>query len=275
RVRRGRPRDAGVRRARVHTPPAVRAHLPPPPPLPDHRGQRGDPDPQRRRAPVRLCVRPPGDPGAEVTDDSLGERLRALASSNDADDGVAIEGLTRLTGGASRETWAFDARRSDGAVAELILRRGAPREMRADAALEAGAIAMAREAGVPEPRIVFHSDDPAHVGAPCIVMERVVGETLARRILRDEAYAAPRPRLAGQCGEILARIHALDARELGLDLSAAEDQLESLAAVLAGFEEKRPALEVGLRWLDTHRPPSTPPTVVHGDFRLGNLIIGP
>jgi len=210
-----------------------------------------------------------------VTDDSLGERLRALAASIYADDGVAIEGLTRLTGGASRETWAFDARRSDGAVAELILRRGAPREMRADAALEAGAIAMAREAGVPEPRIVFHSDDPAHVGAPCIVMERVVGETLARRILRDEAYAAARPRLAGQCGEILARIHALDARELGLDLSAAEDQLESLAAVLAGFEEKRPALEVGLRWLDTHRPPSTPPTVVHGDFRLGNLIIGP
>lgn len=210
-----------------------------------------------------------------MTDDSLGERLRALAASIYADDGVAIEGLTRLTGGASRETWAFDARRSDGAVAELILRRGAPREMRADAALEAGAIAMAREAGVPEPRIVFHSDDPAHVGAPCIVMERVVGETLARRILRDEAYAAARPRLAGQCGEILARIHALDARELGLDLSAAEDQLESLAAVLAGFEEKRPALEVGLRWLDTHRPPSTPPTVVHGDFRLGNLIIGP
>src|SRR5262249_12079378 len=135
RVRRGRPRDAGVRRARVHTPPAVRAHLPPPPPLPDHRGQRGDPDPQRRRAPGRLCVRPPGDPGAEVTDDSLGERLRALAASIYADDGVAIEGLTRLTGGASRETWAFDARRSDGAVAELILRRGAPREMRADAAL--------------------------------------------------------------------------------------------------------------------------------------------
>jgi aminoglycoside phosphotransferase (APT) family kinase protein len=207
--------------------------------------------------------------------DELDGQLRALVASVYADDGVVVEGLTRLTGGASRETWAFDVRRSDGSVTELILRRGMPREARAGAALEARAISMAGEAGVPEPQIVFHSDDPAVLGAPCIVMERVAGETLARRILRDDTYAQARPRLAGQCGEILARIHALDARELGLDLDAPEDQLESLAGVLAGFEEKRPALELGLRWLDTHRPPPTPPTVVHGDFRLGNLMIGP
>lgn len=210
-----------------------------------------------------------------MSDDELGEALRMLAASVYDDDRATVDGLTRLTGGASRETWAFDVRRGDGTVEELILRRGTPREARVGAAIEARAISMAREAGVPEPRIVFHSDDPAVLGAPCVVMERVAGETLARRILRDDAYAAARPQLAGQCGEILARIHTLDANELGLDADAADDAVESLAGVLSGFEEPRPALELGLRWLDTHRPPPTPATVVHGDFRLGNLIIGP
>jgi hypothetical protein len=36
---------------------------------------------------------------------------------------VAIKGLTRLSGGASRETWAFDAIRPDGSATELVLRR--------------------------------------------------------------------------------------------------------------------------------------------------------
>jgi aminoglycoside phosphotransferase (APT) family kinase protein len=106
-------------------------------------------------------------------------------------------------------------------------------------------------------------------------MERVAGETLARRILRDDAYAPARPRLAGQCGEILARIHTLAPAELGLDPAPAPDPVAMLAEQLAAFAEPRPALELGLRWLDTHRPPPSPPTVVHGDFRLGNLMIGP
>ena len=48
--------DAGARRARVLAAQAVRAHLPPPPPVPDHRGRRGDPDASRRRLHVRLHV---------------------------------------------------------------------------------------------------------------------------------------------------------------------------------------------------------------------------
>ena len=57
-LRRRRPRDPGARRHRLHAPQAVRAHLPPPPALPHHRGQRRDPAAQDRRPPVRVHGRP-------------------------------------------------------------------------------------------------------------------------------------------------------------------------------------------------------------------------
>jgi aminoglycoside phosphotransferase (APT) family kinase protein len=205
----------------------------------------------------------------------LREQLRRLAATVYEDDGATIASLEPLTGGASRETWSFDVQRSSGAVVELILRRDPPAANRG-MALEAAALGAARRAGVPEPEIVFASDDPAHVDAPCIVMERVAGETLARRILRDDAYADARPRLAGQCGEILARIHAIDAGELAAAGAVrVADPVAELAQRLAAFAEPRPALELGLRWLHAHRPPPNPPGVVHGDFRLGNLMVGP
>lgn len=207
---------------------------------------------------------------AQATD-VLAEQLRALLRDTLGDD-VTVEGLRRLTGGASRQTWSFDAVGADGSRRPLILRRDppdAPRGMRAEAlAFEAAA-----RAGVPEPEIVAHSDDPSAVGAPFILMERLDGETVPRRILRDEPFAAVRPKLAEQCGEILARIHGIPVAQVpGLERG---DVLEQLRRTLAQFEDASPALELGLRWLEEHRPEPTDDVVVHGDFRNGNLIVGP
>ncbi|MCP9979048.1 acyl-CoA/acyl-ACP dehydrogenase [Actinomadura madurae] len=58
RVRGGRPGDAGARRPRLHPPHPVRAHLPAPSPLPDHRGGRGGPDAEGGRLPVRVRPAP-------------------------------------------------------------------------------------------------------------------------------------------------------------------------------------------------------------------------
>ena len=99
-VRGRRPRHAGVRRRRLQPSRAVRAHLPPPPPLPDHRGRRGDPDPPGGAAAVR--VRAQSDAQAELP---RWRRCCARCSG----DGVTVENLRPLTGGASRTTWAFDA----------------------------------------------------------------------------------------------------------------------------------------------------------------------
>jgi aminoglycoside phosphotransferase (APT) family kinase protein len=140
--------------------------------------------------------------------------------------------------------------------------------------IEATALRAARAAGVPEPEVVAFADDPAALGAAYIVMERVEGETLARRILRDDAFAAVRPRLAEDCGEILGRIHAIAPEEVpGL---RRPDVLAELRETLASVADASPALELGLRWLAEHRPPEPArDAIVHGDFRNGNLIIGP
>jgi aminoglycoside phosphotransferase (APT) family kinase protein len=108
------------------------------------------------------------------------------------------------------------------------------------------------------------------------VMARIDGETIPRRILRDDAYASARPQLAGQCGAIAARIHGIDPASLpDLAVLGAEQQLAQQRALLDDFGEPHPAFELGLRELEHRLPPPAAPRLVHGDFRLGNFIVGP
>ena len=201
----------------------------------------------------------------------LAEQLERVVSEA-LSQSVRIESLQQLTGGASRQTWSFDAVTDDGSVRPLIVRRDPPEARGTGMSTEAHAIRAARAAGVPEPEVLAFDDDPAALDAPFIVMERVDGETIPRRILRDDRFAAVRPKLAEQCGEALARIHsiALD------DVPRLErpDVLAELAKMIHRFDDHSPALELGLRWLGENRPPAGDDVVVHGDFRNGNLIVG-
>ncbi|HKY68899.1 MAG TPA: phosphotransferase, partial [Acidimicrobiales bacterium] len=133
--------------------------------------------------------------------------------------------------------------------------------------------------GVPVPLVVVTDADgepgpvAADLGPAWMVVERVAGETIARRILRDDAYAAARPRLAAQCGDALAGIHRIDPSSVsGLP---GGDQVAQFRSALDAVGEPHPAFELGFRWLERHRPPSVGAreTVVHGDFRNGNLVV--
>ena len=201
---------------------------------------------------------------------STAEVLRGqLAALLDGD----VEGLRRLSGGASRETWSFDLRRADGAVDELILRRDPPGAARTGMGLEARLFAAADAAGVPVPRLIDASDDPAILGASFLVMERLEGETIPRKLLRDEEFAAARPLLAEQCGAILAKLHQIDVGTIdGLEGS---DQVTQYRAALDNLGQPHPTFELAYRWLDANRPPPRAAAVVHGDFRNGNLMVGP
>lgn len=123
---------------------------------------------------------------------------------------VIVGDLVRLSGGASRETWAFSAGDVDGSVRDLVLQReraGGATGLAAEGELLRAAAA----AGVPVAEVVATDEGRNDLGAPFIVMVRVDGETIARRILRDERFADARTHLARQAGAALAAVH----REIG------------------------------------------------------------
>jgi aminoglycoside phosphotransferase (APT) family kinase protein len=191
--------------------------------------------------------------------------------------GIGVEGLRRVSGGASRETWLFDALGPDGTRHGLVLRRDPGAHGGAsDRATEYALLAATAAAGVAVPRPLLLLEPADDLGRG-FVMERIEGETIPRRILRDAEYAAARPLLAGQCGTIAAAIHATDVSTLPeLAVLGAEAQLDQYRSLLDALGEPHPALELGLRWLGERLPPPPPaPRLVHGDFRNGNLVVGP
>jgi aminoglycoside phosphotransferase (APT) family kinase protein len=197
---------------------------------------------------------------------SLARRLSEVLGAE-----VSVGRLARLTGGASRESWSFEAVTGDG-PRSLVLRREPPVPGRPGGmALEAAAIAAAGRAGVPVPRLVDSGTDL--LGTPYLITEFVAGETIGRRLLREDRYAAARATMAAELGRTLARIHAMPLEAVpGLE---ACDPLESLRETYDALGEPLPTIEIALRWLDRHRPDPVPETIVHGDFRTGNLIIAP
>jgi aminoglycoside phosphotransferase (APT) family kinase protein len=199
----------------------------------------------------------------------LGEQLQRLL-------GGEIHNLRRLTGGASRETWSFDLI-GEAVCDELILRRdpiafvgGAGRS--GGMLLEARLFEAAANAGLPVPRILASGDaDPELLDSGFLVMTRVDGETIARKILRDEPYAHARSVLVEQLGQALGKLHAvpIDA-VVGLEPS---DRLGRYREILDVLEYPSPTFEYAYQWLTEHQPKSPPQAVVHGDYRLGNVIV--
>lgn len=186
---------------------------------------------------------------------------------------VTISDLARVPAGASRQTWSFRAR-VDGAVRAMILRLDLP-GARADSSLarEARLMHAAHHAGVASPEVIATGAHLAGHGGEYVVMSRVSGESIPRKILRDSAFDAVRPRLAAQLGSSLARLHTIDTDQFA-DLPDG-DQLALWADELHRHDRPSPTFEYALAWLRAHVPDSTAQTLVHGDFRLGNFLIEP
>jgi aminoglycoside phosphotransferase (APT) family kinase protein len=187
-----------------------------------------------------------------------------------------VANLRALSGGASAETWQFDVVTPERQV-PLILQRTAGEgqfEASLDRALQAQVQIAAFNCGVPVARVQFVFDDADHLGSG-YVMQRIEGETLGPRILKLDEYAATRAGMARQCGTILARIHAMDLQSLPrLPTRAARESLNSLQEIYRRFALELPVFELALQWLEDHLPDPVSTTLVHGDFRLGNLIVG-
>lgn len=175
-----------------------------------------------------------------------------------------VTDLRVLTGGASRATWAFSADDRP-----LILRTGPPDDVHAGMELEAAALRRAAAAGAPVPQILAADDSGAIVGQPYLICDFIGGETIVRKIARTLDDTA-RARLLDQCAQALAAIHRADPDGIGL---SATDPLTEWRSQLDEMGDTTAVFEYAFRWLEHHRPARTPPVLVHGDFRMGNLIV--
>jgi aminoglycoside phosphotransferase (APT) family kinase protein len=182
-----------------------------------------------------------------------------------------VTGLWALSGGASRQTWSGDVIMADGRELPIIVRRHPPSAASESIMPEACVLRAAAGCGVPVPAVYAATDDPAVLGGPAMIMERLRGETLPKRILGAMRDADARRRLTRQCAAALAAIHRIPA---GLPGISAADPLRRISRTLAQTGGAYPALDLALNWLIAHRPGDPPaPVVLHGDFRLGNLLV--
>lgn len=215
--------------------------------------------------------------GAADDPAALGEALSSVL-------GVPVSGLRELAGGASRQIWSFEADGHPGdpggGARRLVLRRDPPASPRPESMrAEAAVLIAAAQAGVPVPAVRGDGDGSDGVGSPYLIMDYLDGETIARRLLRDPGLERARKGLVAELGRALARIHSIPPE--GLHLEQPSEPLERLRShhgefgAQGDFAEPRPALEFVLRWLDENRPPPGPARVLHGDFRNGNLMVGP
>lgn len=235
-----------------------------------------------------------------MTPDEMRERLASFVAGEERLPASAVraEGLRRLAGGASREIWSVDLaiERAPGRVETLalILRKDPPGRVGdgGDRGTEFRVLRAAAAGGVAVPRVHWACDDASVLGSPFFLMERVEGETLPRRLLREERYAAARQALPGELGTQLARIHALDLEQPDLaglarppaGRSPARVEVERVALGLRELVvEPHPVLDLAERWLLERAPdppsagaPGSPPrvTLVHGDYRVGNVVVG-
>jgi len=196
---------------------------------------------------------------------------------------ATITAMHPIAGGASRETWAVDAEIGDVHEA-LVLRMDLASSMNRDALSrpqEFALLAAAHAAGVLAPRPRWLDADGAALGRPFLLMDRVAGESIGPRVVRRPELAAARTRLPTQMAVQLARIHAINPTPLDFLPRPSADRSPALHAIdqtrrsIDAIELHNPALELGLRWLEQRAQACAQPLLIHGDFRIGNLLVGP
>jgi len=183
--------------------------------------------------------------------------------------------ISRLTAGANMEIWAFEC-----AGQPLILRRHPggvpPTENSGGLSLnhEASVVTLAYENGVSAPQVIgrLTADDDLGVG---FVMARIEGEALPYKLFKDPNYAGALAKFTEQCAEQLAKIHAIAPARVTVDLPALtiEQNLSNLKAALDMFGVQIPIYSYALNWLEKNIPDEVPACLLHGDFRMGNLLI--
>ena len=185
-----------------------------------------------------------------------------------------VSELVPLTGGASAETWRFTFS-NENKSSQMILRRGSGKKSPLAVLKSEEAVIQqkVKSFGAPVPTIVAISLDEKDLG-DAYIMSLVQGESIARKILRDEKFSAARQKLAFQCGEAMAKIHSVNLNDFDqVPKKPIREELERLYLTYSSFNQPSPVFEYAFKWLNKQDFTNRKDALVHGDFRLGNLMI--
>jgi len=211
----------------------------------------------------------------------LESKLAELVAGQAGGD-VILQRISPLAGGASRETSVVELSIRSGPEAgdyELVMRRDLHSEMQPDALsrkTEFNLLRSAYQAGIMVPRPRWYGE----IERPLFLMDRVSGESIGSRIVRLSELDQARALLPQQMGKQLAMIHALEGDLEGLPsldpaMSPAQHTVRRLRDLADQIGIRNPAYEFAFRWLEVHAPTPEAITLVHGDYRIGNVIVGP
>jgi len=197
---------------------------------------------------------------------------------------IEVSQVWRIPGGASRETWSFDATWREGkarAGRGFIVRRDPEASLlETERYVEFRIYQSLQGSGVPVPEVFWLETDAQWLERPFFMMARLPGEASPQTLVGSH-FGGHADAIAQHKVEVLARIHGLDWRSAGLDFleepapdacaGAEIDRWETIMRAQA--LEPQPALELGIAWLKQHRPVAQRVTLVHADYRTGNLLI--
>ncbi len=205
---------------------------------------------------------------------------RYLAEALPGPDAAAPLRVERIRGGHSNETFAI----ARGAERWALRRppRGPLLPTAHDVGREYRVLRGLEQTSVPAPRPLLLCDDPTIVGAPFYLMEWVEGVVIRATLPPAfQANVAARRGLGEQLIDRLADLHAVDWQAVGLaDLGKPQGYLERqlrrwTGQLDASRNRPLPDLDAVTAWLHTHLPESGSATLVHGDYRLDNLLFAP
>jgi aminoglycoside phosphotransferase (APT) family kinase protein len=220
-----------------------------------------------------------------MSPEEMTARLEPFFAAAAGAETARIEGLRTLTGGAVRSAFALDLHLGGAgvpALQELVLLAFRPGGASAFGAPEEfGLLEAVHDLGAPVPRPVYVGEEA--LGRPFYVMQRVAGESIGRRIVTADSLAGARERLPGQLAAALAAIHRVDPTDPRLQFlprpqaghTAADHTRRELDALYEMIRvEAHPVFDEAFRWLAENPPGGGGEALVHGDFRIGNVLVG-
>jgi aminoglycoside phosphotransferase (APT) family kinase protein len=196
------------------------------------------------------------------------DRLSAALARMAGGVSLPLANIERLSGGANMESWAFE-----WGGAAYVLRRSPAAALMAGRSyghdVEAALVRTAFAAGVKAPEVVGELIETDGLGTGYL-MRRIVAEVNPAAIL-----AAPPPSLLSDLAREAAHIHAITRDMLPADLPSrqAEDLLADLKSRFLDYGGDRPIFALACRWLEETMPPPVEPVLLHGDFRMGNIMV--